>query len=380
MNHLYELFYDTVTLQRLVRTLEQEAAINQRIAASDPLNADAIFQRLPVLDECNESDGIRQALAEVLARVQGEWDYIACSAAIRDISMLGAALVRFEREPEECVAGFSDVLLALSEQIGAHIPRDSFIDYTSRNPSGARERTFTATPQEKIFLKSLRLGMSALDLCLIHLLTACTFPIASQEFAFAMHTATASFQAMITAIVQVKREITPEAFTHYIRPFFEPFRVAGRAFSAPSGAEMSILNIDQILWGADCTDELYETYFRANIIRLPVVYQEISQAMVGQKSLLTLLKERMDLGGALNREERRSIQEIHQLLTRMYTFRVPHYKVAEENVLLRQRECGGGQEIQGSSGFGLVETRYVLDQTIRCRRFTSEILSSINTE
>ncbi|GHO97353.1 hypothetical protein KSF_074010 [Reticulibacter mediterranei] len=379
MNCLYELFYNPVTLHKLVTTLEQEAAINQRIAASDPLNADVVFQRLPDWNERNESEEIRQALAGIIANVtsQLEWDYTSCSAAIRDISMLGAALIRFEREPEECVSGFSDALLALSTHIGAQIPRDSFIDYTSRNPSGARERTFTSTPQEKIFLNSLRQGMLALDLCLIHLLTACTFPIASQEFASSVHTATSSFQAMIAAIVQVKREITPEAFTHYIRPFFEPFHIAGKGFSAPSGAEMSILNIDQILWGADCTDELYTTYFRANIIRLPTVYQEITQAVVGQKSLLSLLKERITLGSALNREERRSIQEIHQLLTRMYTFRMPHYKVAEENVLLRQRECGAGQEIRGSSGFGLVETKYVLDQTIRCRHITSEILSSL---
>jgi hypothetical protein len=377
MNCLYESFYNPVELQKLVTTLEQEAAINQRIVISDPLDADIVFQQLPGWNEHNESGNIRQALAEVIARVpsRSEWDYISCSAAIRDISMLGAALIRFECEPEEYVSGFSDALLALSAHIRAQIPRDSFIDYTSRNPSGARERTFTATPQEKIFLNSLRMGMSALDLCLIHLLTACTFPIASQEFASSVHMATASFQAMITAIVQVKREITPEAFTHYIRPFFEPFHIAGKAFSAPSGAEMSILNIDQVLWGADCTDELYDTYFSANIIRLPMVYQEISRAVVGQKSLLSLLRERMELGSALTREERRSIQEIHQLLTRMYTFRMPHYKVAEENVLLRQRECGTGQEIRGSSGFGLVETKYVLDQTIRCRHLTSEMLS-----
>jgi hypothetical protein len=377
MNCLCESFYNPVTLQKLVTTLEQEAAINQRIAVSDPLDADIVFQQLPAWNERNESGNIRRALAEVIARVppRSEWDYISCSAAIRDISMLGAALIRFECEPEEYVSEFSDALLALSAHIGAQIPRDSFIDYTSRNPPGARERTFTSKPQEKIFLNSLRLGMSALDLCLIHLLTACTFPIASQEFASSVHMATASFQAMITAIVEVKREITPEAFTHSIRPFFEPFHIAGKAFSAPSGAEMSILNIDQILWGADCADELYTTYFSANIIRLPTVYQEISRAVVGQKSLFSLLKERMELGSALNREERRSIQEIHQLLTRMYTFRMPHYKVAEENVLLRQRECGTGQEIRGSSGFGLVETKYVLDQTIRCRHLTSEILS-----
>jgi hypothetical protein len=47
---------------------------------------------------------------------------------------------------------------------------------------------------------------------------------------------------------------------------------------------MPILNIDQIIWGADCTDELYTTYFQANIIRLPAIYQEISQTFAGQKS------------------------------------------------------------------------------------------------
>ncbi len=59
----------------------------------------------------------------------------------------------------------------------------------------------------------------------------------------------------------------------------------------------------------------------------------------------------------------------------MYTFRMPHYKVAEENVLLRQQEWDRGQEVKGSSGFGLLETKYVLDQTIKYRQITSQALT-----
>ena len=364
-------------LQSLAATLRREAAINQAIAEADPLGADGAFLRLPGLNERHDTEGIRRALEQAVAQAQSlpGRNFIHCNAAIRDLSMLGASLVRFGREPADCVSGFSEALQALSADVAAQIPRDSFIDYTSRNPGNERERTFTSLPQERVFIDSLRRGMSSLDTCLANMLTACTFPISRQEFATCLQATTASFQMMIDFIVQVKRGITPEVFTHHIRPYFESFRVGDRAFSAPSGAEMPILNIDQIIWGADCADELYTTYFRANIIRLPAIYQEINQTFAGQKSLMTMLKDRLASAIPLSHGERRSIQELHHLLTRMYTFRMPHYKVAEDNVILRQQERGEGQEVKGSSGFGLLETKYVLDQTIKCRQITSQALS-----
>jgi monodechloroaminopyrrolnitrin synthase len=367
----------TLQLQSQAEMLRREAAINQKIADADPLGADGTFQQFPDLNERHDIEGISQALEQAVAKAQSlrEWNFIYANAAIRDLSMLGASLIRFNREPADCVPGFSELLQTLAVDVAAKIPRDSFIDYTSRNPPNERERTFTSLPQEKIFIDSLRRGMSSLEACLTNLLTACTFPFAQREFGEAMREATASFQVMIDAIVQVKRGVTPEVFTHYIRPFFEPFRVGDKPFSAPSGAEMPILNIDQIIWGAGCVDELYITYFNANIIRLPAIYQEISQTFAEQKSLMTMLKERLATAMPLGNEERRSIQELHHLLTRIYTFRMPHYKIAEENTILRQRENGGTQEVKGSGGFGLLETKYVLDQTIQCRQLTAQALS-----
>ncbi len=378
MSYLPDSLSESVSfqMQDLAARLSKEAAINQTIAEADPLGVDEVFQRLPEFNEQHDREGIKQILEQAMARVPGltAWNFTQCNAAIRDLSMFGASLVRFGVEPADCVPGFSEGLQALAASVAASIPRDSFIDYTSRNPADERERTFTSLSQERLFIDSLRRGMSALDTCLIHLLLACNFSFAHQECATSLQAAAVGFQTMIDAIVQVKREITPEVFTHHIRPFFEPFRVAKRAFSAPSGAEMPILNIDQIIWGSDCTDELYTTYFRANIIRLPAIYQEISQTWAGQKPLITRLKDRLASGIPLSREERRSLQELHHLLTRIYTFRMPHYKVAEENVVLRQQERGEDQEVKGSGGFGLPETKYVLDQTIKCRHITSQAL------
>ncbi len=364
-------------LQSLTATLRRETAINQAIAEADPLGMDAAFLQLAELNERHDTRRIKEHLEQAVALAQhlpGE-NFIHHSAAIRDLSMLGASLVRFGIEPADCVPGFSETLLALSADVAAQIPRDSFIDYTSRNPANERERTFTSLPEERVFIDSLRQGMSSLVSCLANILTARTFPISCQEFATYLQAATASFQTMIDSIVQVKRGITPKVFTHHIRPFFEPFRVGDKAFSAPSGAEMPILNIDQIIWGADCVDNLYTTYFKANIIRLPAIYQEISQTFSRQKSLMTMLKERLASAFPLSHEERRSIQDLHHLLTRIYTFRMPHYKVAEDNVILRQQESGGGQEVKGSGGFGLLETKYVLEQTIKCRQITSQAIS-----
>jgi len=367
----------TPQIHRLAETLRREEAINQAIAEADPLGADEIFLRLPELNEHKDTEEIKEALQQVVTKAQSlpELNFIHCSSAIRDISMLGASLLRFGIEPADCLPDFSEALMILSANVATQIPRDSFIDYTSRNPGNDRKRTFTSLPQERIFIDSLRQGMSALDCCLGNVMSACIYPFSSREFAAFFRSATDSFQMMIDSIVQVKRGITPEVFTHHIRPFFEPFRVGDKAFSAPSGAEMPILNIDQIIWGADCEDELYVTYFQANIIRLPAIYQEISQTLTGQKSLITLLKDRLAAGIPFSYEEQMSIQELHHLLTRMYSFRMPHYRVAEDNVILRQRERGEGQEVKGSSGFGLVETKYVLDQTMKCRQITSQALS-----
>jgi len=364
-------------IHSLVETLRREESMNQAIAGADPLGADEAFLRLPELNEHKDTEGIREVLKQKVTKAQSlpGLNFTQCSAAIRDISMFGGSLVRFGIEPADCVPNFSETLIALSANVAAQIPRDSFIDYTSRNPGNDRERTFTSLPQERIFIESLRQGISALDCCLGNVMSARIDSFSSGKFAAFFRSATDSFQMMIDSIVQVKRGITPEVFTHHIRPFFEPFHVGDRVFGAPSGAEMPILNIDQIIWGADCEDELYTTYFQANIIRLPAIYQKICQTFTGQKSLITILKDRLATGIPFSDEEQMSVQELHHLLTSMYSFRMPHYRVAEDNVKLRQRERSEDQEVKGSSGFGLVETKYMLDQTMKCRQITSQALS-----
>jgi monodechloroaminopyrrolnitrin synthase len=365
-------------IQPLVERLRKEEGINQQIGLADPLLADEVCAALPGLNERGETEELRQILEQLIQRARNMEGpgFIDTSAAIRDICIFGGSLVRFGIEPEGIVADFSGTLIQLSARIDAQIPRDSFTDYTVRNPSGQRERRFTAVDEEIIFIASLRQGMIALDRCVEYLMQAYLYPLASREFAQYCQEATRAFQDMIDAIVMVKRRITPEAFTHYIRPYFEPFKVNGNPYGAPSGAEMSILNVDQILWGADSQEELYRTYFQANVVRLPSVFREIGQVFEGQQPLIALIRDRMTSGKALQADERESIKELHQFLTRIYTFRMPHYKVAEDNVKLRQKETQGEKEIKGSSGFGLAEVKYVLEQTIEARQVTAQALAS----
>ena len=166
MSYPHEPLLDGLTpqLHSLAATLRREAAINQAIAEADPLGADGSFLRLPELNERHDTEGIRRALEQAVAQAQSlpGRNFIHCNAAIRDLSMLGASLVRFGIEPADCVPGFGEALLAFSADVVAQIPRDSFIDYTSRNPGNERERTFTSLPQERVFIDSLRRGMSSL--------------------------------------------------------------------------------------------------------------------------------------------------------------------------------------------------------------------------
>jgi monodechloroaminopyrrolnitrin synthase len=365
-------------LEPLIVKLREEEGINQLISAADPLLADEACAALPGLNKRGDSTALLHILTQLIiqARSIKEPDFIDTSAAIRDICMFGGSLVRFGIEPEDAVADFSATLIQLSAHIEAQIPRDSFTDYTVRNPTGLRERKFTLVDEEVIFIASLRQGMKALDRCVEYLVQAYLHPLASSEFAQYCQRATSAFQEMIDGIVKVRRSITPEAFTHNIRPYFEPFKVNGKAYGAPSGAEMSILNLDQILWGADSKEELYRTYFQANVARLPSVFRELGCIFEGQQPLVTLVKDRMTSGRALRADERASIKELHHFLTKLYSFRMPHYKVAEDNVNLRLRETMGEKEVKGSSGFGLAEVKYVLEQTIDARQVTSEALAS----
>ncbi len=363
-------------LHGLAERLRREGSVNQVIADTDALEVDESLLALPELNEHKNREGVRDSLEQAVAKAQyqSEFDFIHSCAAIRDISMFAGSLISYAIEPADCIHGFSETLMRLSTNVDAKIPRDSFIDYTSRNPVGRRERRFTKLLEERIFIDSLRQGMYALDLCIKALMQAYSQPLSSKKFAENCHTATDSFQIMIDSIVRVKRDITTKVFTHDIRPFFEPFRVGDRVYSAPSGAEMSVLNIDQIIWGADCADQLYTTYFQANIIRLPTVYQEISQTFERQKSLMTKVKERVVSDSPLSLDERDSIQELHHLLTKMYSFRMLHYKVAEDSIKLRLQETQGGKEVKGSSGFGLPEVKYMLDHTIKSRQITAHAL------
>lgn len=360
---------------QLLQRLQREREINKAIADADPLQVDLSLRLLSTFNEQKNIETIRDTLEQAIARIHNQikGDFIHASAAIRDTCMFAASLIRYGIEPTDCVAGFSEALIDLSNAVKSSLPRDSFIDYTSRNPVGERERRFTSRPEEGIFIDSLRCGMEALDASLQEIMQACHYSFAQHDFAEHCYAAAHNFQVMIDAIVQVKRGITTEVFTHYIRPFFEPFSVEGKAYSAPSGAEMSIVNIDLIIWGSDCQDELYAPYVQANIVRLPTVYQEISQLSVGQKSLLTRTKDMLASGRELCYDERNSIHALHVLLTKMYSFRMAHYKVAEDNVKLRLKETGGG-EVKGSSGFGIDEVKYVLDQTMKSRQLLSQIL------
>lgn len=377
MVYVKEAFLGTMESRsfQLLEKLQWERKVNKAIADDDPLDVDSSLYMLPFLNEQKKVEAIREALKLAIAQVQNliRGDLVHASAAIRDICMFAASLISYGVEPADCVAGFSDALVDLSTAVNASLP-NSFIDYTSRNPEGRRERRFTVRAEEGIFIDSLRRGMASLDACLQELMQACYYPLDQKRFADHCYAAAYNFQVMIDAIVQVKRGITTEVFTHFIRPFFEPFKVKDRAYSAPSGAEMSILNIDLIIWGSDCNDEIYIPYVQANIVRLPPVYQEICQLFAGQKSLMTSIRERLSSGRALCEDERNSTRALHSLLTKMYSFRMPHYKVAEDNVKLRLKETGG--EVKGSSGFGIDEVKYVLDQTMKSRQELSQILTT----
>src|SRR5438552_17734228 len=94
---------------QLLEKLHWEQDINKAIATADPLNMDSFLCMLPSLNEQKKIEVIREYLAEAITHIQSSLieNFVQASAAIRDLCMFAASLIRYNIEQTDCVPGFS---------------------------------------------------------------------------------------------------------------------------------------------------------------------------------------------------------------------------------------------------------------------------------
>lgn len=319
--------------------LEREAEMDRAVSELDPLDADDFF--VGILPEFNH----RMVPAEIMRMASfiipsleefDKYDLLSARAALRDLGVIAASLRRHEVD----VAGFlplRDALLRLSEITG-EVPRDTVFSYGPRNPRDRRQRRFTKHKEEAVFIKSFVSGMEGLWNCIMLVPALLSTPLSSPHFLQACTELTKQFQAMVSAIIKVRNEVSPEIFTAELRPYFDPITIGGREYFAPGGAQMPVLIVDQLLWANDCATPSYARYCEENLRYMPPVLRELSAYYGSRRSIVAMVCERhAEKQPFLTEPERKGIQALSNLLARVMSFRAPHQRLAEANFALRSR-------------------------------------------
>lgn len=320
-----------------------------QVAGMDPLGANEFFSkdfsRLSEQGECG------QIVAWVLLVLQGlrlPSDSLSAQAITRDLGMIAAALTRWQ---EAIPAQLELALLALARVTG-EVPADTVFSYGPRNPKLNRRR-FTTLREEELFIQAFAQGMEQLYLAVAAVDAVATGECDVDRQRILLEKATRSFQAMTRAIVEVKKNISPECFTHQLRPFFEPKTIGGVKYFAPGGAQMPVILLDQALWGAGHTNPELQIYWADNLQYLPLSLRNRFAVIAATEPLcLRYIHRKTGLPTS---------KACLALFNGLISFRYPHHGVAKANFAIRPSAA------QGSGGYtgGILQT--LVDETVKAR-------------
>lgn len=293
----------------------------ERARELDPLQLDGFMVELPLVNSAADVDTLITTTEHTLTRIPELLDDAEAIACMRDFDFLLSSLIRHGVDPTQHVTGLEDGLGRIAV-VTRTVPRGSVSTYTNANPEGPRQRKFTGTTMERTFIEAVTRSSTALDRA-IEAFGNYGYREGSQETSKAI-------DAMIASIIVVKREVTPNFFTHELRPYFDAMVMGGKRYLGSGGAQLQLVGIDYLLWGANDEDPAYQEFFAENYEYLTVRQRDCVQKALTRydnKSVVEYVAENGDTetaGFAI--EAMRKIKK----------FRYPHLKVAEDNFRLRE--------------------------------------------
>lgn len=338
------------------------------VAGLDPLGIDGFFGgRFQEINRCSDPELLLREGETFLpaAHVLYSLDPFNAMAATRDCGFVISAITRSGGKD---FGNFEEVLLALSERT-EEVPADTVFSYGPRNPEGPRMRTFTGTVEERCFIRSFTDGMRHLLSTVASLDAAQDIPFTDPQFGFLMRWAESQFAVMVSSIIEVRRVISPEFFTGVMRPYFEPKCVGGKKYLSAGGAQMPIALVDLILWGAECEELQYLTYWKENLEYHPEPLRARAAAVMTKGSFLHKLRglKEQSPGSCRGDVFFESLRGLMGIFSALEKFRYPHLRVAEEN--MRIRSSGS----VGSGGYNID----MLEFLIRRSREASECIRQL---
>lgn len=278
-------------------------------------------------------------------------------AAARDLNMVASAVTKFGI-PMHVVPQLESLLVLLSDKT-REVPTDTVFGYGSRNPKGERRRSFTRTSEEDVFIDSFTEGMNSLIVTLAALETVQTMSLENGRYSLLVKEAVFGFQKMSESILNVRKHITPDFFTHKLRPFFEPKTVRGKTYFAAGGAQMPVTVVDLILWGVEDSDRVYVGYRSENLRYLPRFYQAEVESIFQFPSIQQAVSLEMGHDMPKNAKEnvRASLAALKEFADQIIRFRAPHLGVAKANMKIRSAGS------VGSGGYDIFILQHLIDRT-----------------
>jgi hypothetical protein len=210
--------------------------------------------------------------------------------------------------------------------------------------------------------------MSNLPAALDLIAAAQRLSIRDREYVNCVRTADDFLQQMVSAIVAVRRNVTPEFFTGVMRPYFDPKVIGGRTYLAPGGAQMPLIVLDHLLWGIGRTDALYVRYFFENLEYQPDYVRELAVRSARWPSLLDRAREELAMAEDSGGTAGSSVRSLTRITATLKKFRAPHLVVARDNFQLRP------QDALGSGGYQPTILEYLADETKRAHEAARSLL------
>lgn len=316
------------------------------VQALDPLDLDRTVRALPALNATADIGGLVAVLMSAVpsTRQIADFSLPECLAAMRDLGIFAGSIKRHGVEPVENAPGLETALLSLGARTGM-IPRDTVHHYVTWNPPGSRERLYTDEQMEILLKSSVRRSLprvtAAIDLCE----TLHEVDPAEIEFTYKANELVTLLRSMEDAIESVVATVTPDFFARTMRPYFEDFRVAGRAYLGPAAAHVPLGLIDLCLWASDHSDETYAEFWKDSAQHALPQWYPMYAAWPQMPSVVTRVAEALrETPDAPNLEA--SAEAVSRALRSLVNFRGKHYAIAKkaytEELRLYPVGSGGG--------------------------------------
>jgi hypothetical protein len=312
----------------------------QKITELDPLHVDADIADMPVLNRHEQTDSIvklGRKMVEAFPGINTE-SYEESYAALRDLDFVASSLNRHGLNPFSEVKDLEYAMVEAGAAAGS-VPRGTITTYVATNPSGARQRSFTGSEEEGVFLANLKSSFDALEVA-FHSISGLRPGSEEVHVQNALTATTAAMQIMVSSMIAVKRSVAPHYFTGQIRPFFEPLTIAGQAYAAAGAGQLQLAGIEEMAYGTKGEGAIEHDFLMENLPYMNA-YQRSRVRIFARnnngQSILATLENRYKLGQGTGE----SLSVLFDLTRMIRKFRYPHQKVAIDNFNLRPEGAVG---------------------------------------